>query len=114
MFGWGRSCPTDGAGNTAQVSLESMGGLFVVSGVLAGISLVLAVVSAAQRRWCASGNVGADEEMDHTATEGEMLRALLRKVDYLGNLNDFSDLSDKDSSIKVRDVQDIPSSKEER
>jgi hypothetical protein len=81
MFRWGQACPLVESSDTAQVDIGSMGGLFVVCGALAGVSLLVGIAVAARQRssWFKHGV----DELDHSATEGEMLRALLRKVDGL-------------------------------
>jgi len=86
-FGWGASCGVSNTptGDTAQVSFESMAGLFVICGTIAAISLGMSIMLGATRRIRGAHGGAYDEDFqaDHTATEGEMLRALLQKVDKL-------------------------------
>merc|ERR1712100_549676 len=50
MFQWGSSCPSNEASDTAEVTFESMGGLFVICGVLAGLALLLGMIQGARRK----------------------------------------------------------------
>ena len=70
----GKSCVRGEVGDLDPVSLKSMVGLFVVT---VGIAL-LSGVGAVMQRVCGAKEV--HDSLDHTATEGELLRELLNKV----------------------------------
>jgi len=104
IFRLGEACPLVESSNTAQIDISSMGGLFVVSGMLAGLSLLAAFAVAAKQR-SSRNKYGADDELDHSATEGEMLRALLRKVDGLQSFIENPDHAESKHREPSRSVQ---------
>jgi len=84
-FYTGRTCAEGEADDTTPVSLQSMLGLFVLAGAFA----ILAVAIACMQRLFAvykvrnsSTDVDVDV-VDHTASEGDLLRAILAKVERL-------------------------------
>lgn len=79
-FALGQSCPENEVGDLDPVTLDSMAGLFLVYGVI----VVLALGSAGYARWVHEPN--ADKELNHMATEGEMLKSLLSKVESVQEL----------------------------
>ena len=80
-FGTGLTCSADDAdSDTSPISAEMMAGVYIIYAVVVGIALALAV---GLRLKHMTGLDKGGETLDHTATEGEMLRALLNKVDAL-------------------------------
>jgi len=91
MLGLGESCHYDqsedaDASELEQITLQSQIGLFVICGVIAGIAVILALA----KRWrgYTRGSDGdkfkaQDELVESYATDGEMLRMLLERVDLL-------------------------------
>jgi len=64
------------------ITLYRQRGLFYICGVLAGIALVIALVHAARKRL--SGESKKDERQQHTMTDGELLRLLIKQVNRIG------------------------------
>jgi len=80
-FGTGLTCSADDAdSDTSPISAEMMAGVYIIYAVVVGLALALAV---GLRLKHMTGLDKGGETLDHTATEGEMLRALLNKVDAL-------------------------------
>jgi len=85
-FRSGQTCPPDSLlsdGDTTPVDFASMAGLFYLCGIVALLALALAAA-----RWLGSvcspeATSQASSQLDHTATEGEMLRDLLSRMDKL-------------------------------
>ncbi|CAK0904899.1 unnamed protein product [Prorocentrum cordatum] len=77
LFGWGRVCPTavETDTSTVPVSFESLGGAFLISGSLGLLAILVSLASCARKTY-----TGEKVQENRTATEGEMLRSLLRKV----------------------------------
>jgi hypothetical protein len=87
-FGWGDSCPTTAstATDTTPVSFEQMGGLFIITGSITAIAILCSCSEAAHKAFRRSGETQAweaTEDVAHGRTEGEMLRALIGKIDRL-------------------------------
>jgi len=116
-LGGGVECPID-VGDSEAISADMMMGVFYIFYISAGIAIVLAFVLRVKQRCKARLGV-VDEDsghLDHAATEGEMLRALLKKVDDLdvarrhdnhGEHGDrkASSTTTKDVTIPAKDVQ---------
>jgi hypothetical protein len=89
-FGWGDSCPTTAstATDTTPVSVEHMGGLFIITGAITAMAALSGCGEAASKALRRSGETQAWESTDdvaHGRTEGEMLRALINKIDKLNS-----------------------------
>jgi len=87
-FGWGDSCPAAAstATDTTPVSVEQMGGLFIITGTITAVAAVCGCVEAAGKALRRNGEAQAweaTEDVAHGRTEGEMLRALIGKIDRL-------------------------------
>mmetsp|Transcript_53704 Transcript_53704/g.142636 ORF Transcript_53704/g.142636 Transcript_53704/m.142636 type:complete len:221 (+) Transcript_53704:3-665(+) len=87
-FGWGDSCPATAstATDTTPVSVEQMGGLFIITGTITAVAAVCGCVEAAGKALRRNGEAQAweaTEDVAHGRTEGEMLRALIGKIDRL-------------------------------
>jgi len=83
-LGKGRFCPSEAIGDLDPVSLQSMQGLFLVYFVV----LVVGLSAAVCERYLKASTDDEDDDkvaLDHTATEGEMLRVLMRKVQLVLN-----------------------------
>ena len=79
------TCPPITADDTEPVKAQSMAGLFVIYAGFAGMAFVLAIVKWGHqrvRRSTAASRAGEGLELT-TATEGEMLLEVLRKLDQL-------------------------------
>ena len=68
---------------TTQVTAKQMVGLFYICGGLAFLALLFASCRSVLGILHRFGHTGGDRSLDHTATEGEMLRLLIDKVDRL-------------------------------
>ena len=88
----GRTCPTDESGATDPVGLKAMSGLFLLCGGVAVAALLMGLAARLMARGCpgrgvvrpsGSSAAGSSRTLDHTATEGELLRLLLAKVERL-------------------------------
>lgn len=79
-FGEGLTCDDGGGDDTTPISVEMMAGVYIIFAAIAGLAIVVAVVL---RVGTACSDGSAANDIDHTATDGEMLRALLGKVDQL-------------------------------
>jgi len=78
-------CSKKEISETTQLSLESQRGLFYIFMVIAGIALLVAGVQA-MLRWAdvsmsGDGSFHHLRKIEHTMTDGEMLRMLLKKMD---------------------------------
>ena len=69
----GTNCPSEEIGDLDAVKLSSMSGLFIVT-----LSISLVAIAAAVFQSLMGDS--KEKELDHTATEGEMLRQLLGQV----------------------------------
>jgi len=79
-FGIGRSCSsTNTVDDTTPIDVPGMGGLFVVFAIVAAAAVVCALIELA----CHKFRKTEDVIMDHTATEGEMLRYLVEEMKSL-------------------------------
>lgn len=90
-FNRGFTCPPIEVSDTQPVEVESMLGLFISFGAFAGAALLIAVglrLHKHRQRVLRTPGVPVAEvgelAMSHTATEGEMLRMLLRMVESNG------------------------------
>ena len=109
----GRTCPsTDSSDSeTEPVSFVAMGGLFVVSGSLCGLAVLWALAlrvltgcdgNTPRNRQRTLGSLSADSPLDHTATEGQVLRAILAKVERMeGSDHDQGTLSRHEETLKA-------------
>ena len=82
-FYTGRTCAEGEADDTTPVSLESMLGLFFLAGAFAILAVAIACVQrlfAVFKRKNSSADV---DVVDHLATDGDILRAILAKVERL-------------------------------
>eukprot|EP01065_Artemidia_motanka_P020814 TRINITY_DN2484_c0_g1_i2.p1 TRINITY_DN2484_c0_g1~~TRINITY_DN2484_c0_g1_i2.p1 ORF type:complete len:538 (+),score=117.54 TRINITY_DN2484_c0_g1_i2:46-1659(+) len=79
-FGVGLSCPegTSG-GDTDSIEVRSMGGLFIIFAVGAGIAVIIATVDKILR----VVRPERDEQEQAPTTEGEMLKLVLQRLDHL-------------------------------
>jgi len=84
-FQAGSACPDVEHSELAPVSFHQLGGLFFLVSALAGSAMLLAILRAPYLRCQASRSIvrGDEDESYAHATEGEMLRELLRKVSNL-------------------------------
>ena len=98
-YGVGKVCPAAEIGDLEPVSLESMTGLFLVCTTVLVITLGAAVV---ERVVKGSQDVNSTQ-LDHTATEGQMLRILIHAVkgldDRLGQLDGRSQVNEYDLGL---------------
>jgi len=79
-FGVGRSCSfTNTVDDTTPIDVPGMGGLFVVFGIVAVVAVLCALIELACHKLRKTKVVN----MDHTATEGEMLRCLVEEMKSL-------------------------------
>eukprot|EP00930_Biecheleria_cincta_P047355 TRINITY_DN32809_c0_g1_i1.p1 TRINITY_DN32809_c0_g1~~TRINITY_DN32809_c0_g1_i1.p1 ORF type:complete len:220 (-),score=24.41 TRINITY_DN32809_c0_g1_i1:226-801(-) len=78
-------CPSVEYSDLVGLTLHSQRGLFYTCGGIASIGIIIAVLQAADRR--RRGYLKRDNEIqswpEHTLTDGELLRSLLRQVDRL-------------------------------
>ena len=71
--------------NEPAVSLASQSGVFVISGTLCALGLILGLVQLVSKRYWITPMEGESNEGDVLTTDGEMLRAVLTKLDALTN-----------------------------
>lgn len=79
-FGVGRACSSaNTVDDTTPIDVPGMGGLFVLFVVVAATAVVFALVELVRHKF----KQGKVVSMDHTATEGEMLRYLVEEMKSL-------------------------------
>jgi hypothetical protein len=83
-FGTGLTCGADESSST-QISAQMMAGVYIIFATFSGLAVLLAAVLRLQSELSRKGDreASADKDMTHTATEGDMLRAILRKVERM-------------------------------
>lgn len=77
-FGIGRTCPADSSDSDA-INVEMMAGVYIIYATVMGVAVLMALMLRAKYLLVPHGN----DELDHTATDGQMLRTLLNKMDQL-------------------------------
>jgi len=87
-FQYGKVC-TATESKSASIDAPSMSGLFIIWGAITALAVVIAC-ALRMRRDCPSAGDGGDlgveeavESVDSFATDGEMLRYLIRKIDAM-------------------------------
>ena len=98
LTGEGASCSSAGeAADTDAIGLQSLAGLYIIVACVAAAAVVSALVFRLTRGPKGSGAEGAHAdgafELDHTATDGEMLRWLVNRFRKLEGKQDDNDNS---------------------
>eukprot|EP00316_Scyphosphaera_apsteinii_P004366 CAMPEP_0119328538 /NCGR_PEP_ID=MMETSP1333-20130426/73564_1 /TAXON_ID=418940 /ORGANISM="Scyphosphaera apsteinii, Strain RCC1455" /LENGTH=485 /DNA_ID=CAMNT_0007337419 /DNA_START=271 /DNA_END=1728 /DNA_ORIENTATION=+ len=88
------------ASSTTPIAWENMRGLFLVFGIVVGAAFLTAAISRALK--CPTFNASDSKELDHTSTEGELLRAILVK------LSNDGDGAPTDTAPRARQVKADP------
>ena len=79
-FGTGLQCSAEDAdSDTTPISAEMMAGVYIIYAVIVGLAVSMAVGLRVKFHL----GLGASDTLSHTATDGEMLRALVGKIDTL-------------------------------